>query len=474
MMFDMTMTDNRLKVIEYFLKYPECMEHRSVLQDLFTLVEKYEVSFDVSDDTVPINDRLPYVEDMIDLEINQLVCSRKKIYKITQTYINDNNTQLYLKLEDTGFLDSLKTPLMSPQVEFILKPGQIGNYPNDGNNKDLKTSFGLFMSNYLLLSSVFKDTIPYQNKEFTPSLLEGLLTDHILKKNVTVDSVHTFYNNVLYLSNLAEFFVPNISMKSLMTNPLIEKRKKELLQQHKKALQDGDPIVMSMIEKELIAMDKESLKDDVSSRYFQSKKQWNVVRKKSSVLLGMSEKFSSPGNFNFIENSLEEGWKQKDLPALCNDSRAGSYGRAKETADGGNIAKITLRVFQNLAITSEDCGTTKYNNVMLHQHNYRDYIGRNYMDGNTLTVLTEDIAKQKIGHLMRFRSPLYCAPDKDKGSTKGICYTCMGQIFKQLGQTKVATSIQSFSSKHLSAALKKFHGTVVSTVHVDDLDDFTI
>lgn len=471
--FDTEMTPEREIAIKHIVAYPESVLHRSIIQDFFTIVEPYEVELENNNNLLPINDRGPTLNGNIEPFVNMIVKHNNTIYRVKEIIQKTLDTKPTLLLEQTDLKFLKNRPLLSPQLEFVLQPGQIENYPKDIKNTPLRTSIGLFITNYILFASVFGSIVPYQNEIITEGLLKKVLVDRILDKIVTIEQTRNHYNHLMYLATMSEFFSPNLNEKSLRPNKEIAARKKELVEKYRKELDAGDGITMVKIERELIDMDREALKNDPSSRYIQTNKQFSIIRKKTTGLVGALESPELDGSLTFVENSLEEGWQQKDIPALFNDSRTGSESRAMETAKSGNISNILLRIFQNFGISFTDCKATKGIKVKLKSWNIDDYTGRHYIQNGKSFLLTKEIAEKNLDNVIELRSPQYCSPNKDKGGTKGLCYVCMRSIFKTLGQNQVATSIQTFSSTHLQNSLKRFHGKVINLFTVDDIDSFT-
>lgn len=450
---EITLTENRKKVIDYILQYPQTLLQRAMLQDLFTIVDK---------PIVDIND--PQLEHDVHVFTNRFVSDGTSLYGIQSFTKSDNATKLTLIKTD---IEDIDDRLVAPRTRFKLNPGDIPNYPDDGKNIPITTSIGKFIANYVLLVNCFNDVIPYINHEMEISKLNQIVSDVLLDDKVTPQQCQQFLINITYLE-IPEYIAPNLTTNALIVPDNIKKEKDRLLNKYKDRLKNGDPVAMVDIEQPLIAMDKANMKNDYSSRYLIKKKQYNIIRKKMICTVGMSEKFGDPGKFAFVDNSLSEGWTQQMFPQIANDIRMGSHSRALETAKGGEESKYILRVLQNVKIDTHDCGSTKGEKVVLSSDNAHLFTDRHIITPKGLVLLTKENISTYFNKSVTIRSPNFCIAEN------GFCYTCVSSIFEQVGQKYIATSVQNFSSMFLTLSLKAFHGKSVETVQVTKLNKFLI
>ena len=56
----------------------------------------------------------------------------------------------------------------------------------------------------------------------------------------------------------------------------------------------------------------------------------------------------------------------------------------------------------------------------------------------------------------------------------GFCYTCFGNRYRQLEYKSVGMRAVNVSSTLMQTAMKSMHKSKVSTVQIDNLDDFVI
>ena len=211
----------------------------------------------------------------------------------------------------------------------------------------------------------FFDKIDYVNKEFVISEIENQISarlttnpEHQVKGEFIPDNpifVHeyfTFIDAALSLEGYSSICVPGASEKTMVVNPETIKLRDRLFEENKDKLHDQ--IVVVNIEKQLVESEKKWLKGDISEGFFFSGSQIAGKRKKLLMSIGYEGGFGTSG---LIKNSLAEGWNIKDIPLIVSNTRSGAYDRGKETSLGGYATKVINRVFQNVKLSREDCGT---------------------------------------------------------------------------------------------------------------------
>lgn len=357
--------------------------------------------------------------------------------------------------------------LCSPQDTFLLQPEMIENFIGDAA---IETTIGIFIANYLFLVYPFGATVPYFNDEFTASKLEKMIAAPFLDGRISTQAIKDRYINTLSLFGQSnEMICPNISEKTITIPPHIHALRDKLLRDNAVALEAGDASVMSDVEKQLITAYKEYLKGDPSLHFLLKPKYFNVTLKKLFLVQGMTEVFGSPGKFTFIGNPMGQGWKQDNLPDIFNEVRAGSAARALETANGGVIAKLILRVFQDTRIDIEDCGTTHGEKVYGDKNGLKDFIW-NYVvesDGST-TLITDETLPSFVGKQLTIRTPGYCQ------ATQGFCAKCFGRLFEELKQKAFAPVANDFARTQTTNSLKSMHGKSHSVADVSDINRYLV
>ena len=355
--------------------------------------------------------------------------------------------------------------LVSEVDQFTL-PGKVLRNASD----PVKTTVGRFLLNKLLLDLPFGDKIPYVNETIDVGDLDGTVSKLLMGDKITTDQVKMYFDNGFFIGNFAELCVPGYSKKSLTTDPNIAKRRDELYQEHAHEL--DDPVVVSKIEDELIAMDQEYLKGDVAMRFYKPMnpgKVFGVARKKLYLSVGGIEAFSNvAGQIDVIPQSLQEGFNEDTFTSFVNEIRKGSFQRGHETRKGGAQTKFIIRIFQDLVIDIEDCGTTKGMIFDFDKYSYKDFIGRYVWIKGKWTLVTEDNCKTLPGGEQRVRSPMYC---KYAG---GICRLCAGEVLRDLRAKQPAMMIVDISSTFMMAAMKNMHGSKLSLCELSDLNKLVL
>lgn len=357
--------------------------------------------------------------------------------------------------------------LINPQVKFILRAGEIENYP-DG--PDMETTLGRFIANYLFLVYPFQNRIAYLNEEFTDSKLEGRIAVPLLEGRITPREIKDKYINTISLFGQSnDIICPNISEKTITVPKYIHDLRRKLVSENIDALNAGDASVMSDIEQRLISEYKEYLKGDPSMHFLLKSKHFNVTLKKLFLVQGITEKFGSPGKYTFIEQPMGHGWKIENLPDIFNEVRQGSYARAIETQNGGVVAKFILRTLQDTRIEVDDCGTKRGEHVHGSMDQLKDFEW-NYViepDG-TNTLLSESTYERFVGKDVIVRTPGYCQ------STKGFCAKCFGKVFETLGQKAFGPVANNLARTLLTNSLKAMHGKSHSTADVSDINRYLV
>jgi hypothetical protein len=392
------------------------------------------------------------------------------VTSFTRVYDTNSGEKAYeVTATDTGIIytPGEKLPLCTPQDSFILNPGEILNYKG---SEPVDTSIGIFITNYLLLVYPFGDVIGYMNTEIKISMLEKKIAYCMINNQVTIRDVKDKYINTLSLFGQAcEMVNPGISEKTITIPQSITDLRERLVRENREAIEAGDVAVMSDIEKQLIAAYRTYLEGDPSMHFLLKAKYFNVTLKKLFLTQGMTEVFGSPGKFVFVDNPMGNGWKQKDLPTIFNEVRSGSYSRAIETADGGVIAKLILRVLQDTRIDTDDCGTTNGEDVFATKDSLEDFLWNYVVNKNgSTTLITEESIPSLVGKDLVIRTPGYCK------ATKGFCAKCFGNLFEELGQKAFAPVANDFARNQTTSALKAMHGKSHNTVDISNIDKYLI
>lgn len=329
-----------------------------------------------------------------------------------------------------------------------------------------KTTFGRYLENVFIFQIPFNFRIfPHFNKVLKPDDVVGVLSKELIRHGttMTVAEYKQAIENLFFLNHISEICVPSMNAHSLQTHPEVAAVKAKFIEEHKDKM--SDPSVIKELEDTLIALDKEWIGDDESKDFFSGlgSKSWNLHRKKLFLTTGGIPAFDTfSGKFDFIPNSLSEGWTKEAIPSIVNEARKGSYERGVETAKGGAETKLVYRVFQDLQIVSDDCGTKRtipadFKNTF----RVKDFIGRWLQTDKGDVLITEANMHEFDGKVCRLYSPMTCEQKHD------LCYKCCGQRAKELGVKLIGIAVVRITSKYMNLAMKNMHGTELQIRNID-------
>lgn len=330
-------------------------------------------------------------------------------------------------------------------------------------SKEIDTTIGRLIANKILLEINFGNKIEYANFQFTIKTLEGRIGPLLRNKVITIEEYLKFTDSCAFITNFARIVSVSATPISVTRSPDMAKKKKELRGEMEKKYGKNwtkDKNLVAEYQSKLEAIDNDYIKNDPSYGKLMSGKILNNSRPKMFITWGGEKGFDSSGsNITMIDNDLTDGYpKDKDqLAAMWNASRAGSFGRGKETQKGGAAAKDILRSTSSVKIAKGDCGTVDGLLIDVTEDIHKSLFGRYLMNGTKI----ED-TKQYIGKKIKIRSPMYCLT---KGSD--FCSICAGDYLAS-NPSSISLSLLDVSSTLLKLSLKSMHqSNKVKTVVID-------
>lgn len=352
--------------------------------------------------------------------------------------------------------------------EIIVKEGDIEN----SSRSPIDTSVGQYVLNYTLNASIFKDAIPYENGFWNIGKFEKRVAAGLISGEFTMDDHYSKYmDQGIILGHFCEISVPTMSKKTLTSDPQIAEVKAALQEKYKGRLHE--PEVQSLIEKKLEEIDMAWVKGDPSEGFLRGigvDKAFRTARKKMFLTQGAVTEFGDPtGKRNFIMNSLSEGWTPEDFDKIADDVRNGSFSRGKETAKGGGDTKFILRIFSDLKVSEDDCGTTKYLPAYITLDTASMYFGRHVktVGSKNLEILSKDNLEKYLDKVIDLRSPIYCK------TNPGLCFTCVGDKFRRLDIAAIGVLAVSISSRFMGLSMKAMHADNLEMFEVD-FNDYVV
>lgn len=452
----MELDDARVKFL--LLYYPR-LEERAFMLDICSALGRHPVQ-----DAVTLRNGHWNFSDHDEHKPGDIVVIQAQTQKVVAYVVKTdevyNNEPLIVCDFLCNFTDAEHRPLFDAIDTFTLEKGVMHN------SERIKTTFGRFLFNYLIWYRHAGVDFEYINEQQKSKSLGSTIANMLLEKKITPDIGREIINSVFYLASFDALFVPTLTERSLMNSPEVMKRKKELLEEYGERLKD--PLVAKEYEQELIALDKKFLEGDKSLRFLDAldaKKTYGIHRKKLFIGIGGIPAFDPGSNsYTFIKNSLSEGWTADAIPDICNEIRKGAYDRGKETAKGGEQTKFLLRVFQDVRITEDDCGSHLGLPVDLTEENVKDYLGQYIVTPKGPVLLDASNASKYMNQHITLRSPMFC-------KTKiGRCKICSGNMFDQLDMKAIGMTVLKVGSRFTTLSMKNMHGTVITTKKVDPFD----
>lgn len=242
----------------------------------------------------------------------------------------------------------------------------------------------------------------------------------------------------------------------------VEKRKRELYKQYAEEIEAGDINIMSAIEKELVELAKNLLKDDPGfDLYASGDLDFGNNYKNNSILKGpIINKLT--GGYDFIGNAFMDGIEIKDVPAHANSILTGQFPASIATKDSGYMGKKLLALLQMMEVDEHgtDCGTKNLIPIIITDTNKNDLVYTYHEVGGQLQLLTRENIGSMVGKKIMMRSPMSC-------TTQKICSKCAGELFYKLGIKQAGLFATQLSHSALNLALKSKHNSLVSLYSID-------
>lgn len=375
-------------------------------------------------------------------------------------------------------LNGKKIEYIEKKENILLVNEEIEVGPKDIPNlaKEIKTTPGIFFINYYCIVDALQHKYPYQEG---PELSAGKIASRIAPlsiddpeedkegdpEKIYVRDVKKMLSAMSALSGFVLVNSPSCTPYTMSKAPGITELKKKLLKENEDKLHD--PVVISQIEKELVAHDKAYLqKDPHWGFYINEKKGIGTARKKLHVMQGLQFRMDASKPPVLIENSLNEPLDVSKFPAIADGIRDGSYSRGAMTALGGEAVKFIYRIYSAAEIIKEDCGTPLGVIRTIHP----EYIGRftgSYIinkDGSN-TLITPDNVQSYVGQTVMMRSPAFCKADPEG---RGYCNKCFGESMR--GYEKSLASYGAAVGSEMNGRFMGAMHVVVTTSTPLDID----
>lgn len=329
-------------------------------------------------------------------------------------------------------------------------------------NGSISTTVGMLIFNrYILERTGIIQHLGYWN---TPIDKDGLQDLTAEVNNLAIQNIITMQQKGDYIDSrdrlgfwCAAFLAVAISPALIRPMDNVNKRKAELFKQYENEIKSTNPVTQTMavnkIEKELMAMVRENLKNDPGYDLYRSG-DGNLDNNYKTINVMRGSVFNEgTKRYDVVENSLMNGITKHDITPFANSVLAAAYPSAVGTADAGYMAKIILALLQSEHIDenpNSDCGTQQTIPLTITKKNTKYALFR-YINDNGKKVLTDlHNIKNYIGKTVQLYSPQCCERD-------AICGKCAGTVFHNLGVKNVGLLVTQITQKLLNIKLKSKH-----------------
>lgn len=339
---------------------------------------------------------------------------------------------------------------------------ELANFPANSvpnHPEPIQTTYGRMLFNHMVVCFAFGSKIPFFHKGM-PKAIVAQFVDKVIDDDAPeptdgsqffrASEVARFVQALNEITSICGIISPTGTDKSLTTDPRIPKLRAALMTKYK---DDMTPANITHMQNELIAVDKEWLKDDDAADFYLGGSAYSVKRKKMFLMHGMESAFQEGGNFDFIEKSLSEGGDLTKLSAKNNSTREGSFDRGSDTAHGGEKVVFLQRIHQNTSVHEGDCGAMSQPKLIT-EYNKRHYVGMNIMVDGKVTPFTKALADANLGKVVQLRRPILC---KGLGTQTTYCASCTSLMLAK-NPRRIISLIATVASNIMLAFMSSMHG----------------
>lgn len=346
-------------------------------------------------------------------------------------------------------------------------------YASGKLKEPVKSTLGCLLVNKLLFERVFH-VLGYVNKVLNKKTWFGIVSQ--LDNALVLDRITgEEYIEVMDMresvgNTLNSFFTPTPTMKTFIPPKEVMELRDKLVEEHKVALENGDPIVASNIERQLLDKAKEVMKNDPSMDLYNSGAASSFDNNYKSRIFNGPVMDPLTGKFNILTGNYYSGTPVKDIPVLATSMVSGAYAKGVGTAVGGYMVKQANAAFQTSVFDSigTDCGTKKHLIIKLTDRNYIDFLYRYVIDGAKTVMLTLDNYDKYVNTTVAMRDPTCCAA-KEK-----ICSKCSGEYLQKIQIENAGLTASTLYNSLVNKSMKKFHDISLKTYTIKDVNSLLI
>ena len=377
--------------------------------------------------------------------------------------------KLYVMMDCFG--DFGDGPRFNPYDLLEVPAGKFG--PEGMKNKNqFTTTVGLWVFNKAFIEPDLVPLLGYVNTPITKKQFKKLnkkISYAVIEDDLSLEAMKKFIIKTQKFQPYCNILSPSFTPNMFKISDAVSSKKDELFKKYEKELSNNDPATSQAIEKELIDLSKDLLKDDPSIDMIESgaKADWGNNFSNVFVMRGaVKEADPSKGrNYSIIKGNYLDGVKPEEYAAFADSLTGGPYARAKKTEVGGYIEKTFVKAFEHIKVLPEgtDCHTKKTITVTLDSGNIEMWMYSYVVEGNTLTEITSKNMNKFIGKTVKLRFSALCE------SKEGICSKCAGSLFNRINITNVGIATYNMASVMKNISMKSFHD---STVKIQKMSDY--
>lgn len=347
---------------------------------------------------------------------------------------------------------------------FVLPKGRYYNKEN------VTTTVGRYIFNLVTLTDRTGPHVGYINFPVNGSgmgKIEAKMSDLLMNDIISVEDYSNWIDRLQWLGfSISDYVNPPLTTNLLTMPENVKKRKQELLSKESniEALNNKDIITASKIEKELLDMSKEELKDlpDMDIYDSGSRGSFGNNFKITAVSRGVVPCVSHPEKVNISMASLDEGIPPEERYIYADVLTNASASRSLMTRNGGYEAKKLAAAFQGIVFDKKgsDCGTRLTVPLLVTEGNKRLLTDRYIMVNNRTTLLTSNNIDEYVGKTVSLRSPMYCRNPK-------YCSKCTGELYHKLGIENVGLIANVIGTSMTTLSMKAFHNATVKLKEIN-------
>lgn len=332
------------------------------------------------------------------------------------------------------------------------------------NTEKILTNCGLFILNKAFFEKKLSKVTGYINKPFNKKVLgqiDSVLSSAVLNDVIPPEDYIDYMNVLCFIAyGFNTQICTSLTYNSMTPFDRVEKAKSEFIKNHKEELDNDDVFIASQMEKELVDIARDCMKDDPAMELYDSGARggFDNAYKNAQIMKGPVYN-GSKGKFEVMTDALYHGIHKSQIATLSNSVINGNYAKAVATGECGYDAKKLTAAYQSVSVDKKgsNCGSKKTVEITITAKN-KDYFKYMYIQqGEKFIVLDDETLPKYIGKTVKMRSPLCC-----KNHSK-ICNVCAGDMYYKLGVSNIGLLTNKVSNAVLNRKMKAVHVANVKT-----------